>query len=112
MSTWCLVTIGCHTMLLVTLLTFPLKRPETGQSCERIFRHIFQAISVATRFFRMMVVLKVSEEKGLKDLPKDRLDQEKNTTMSKKCSNLKLHCMGCDMMLLVTSLTSPIERLR
>ena len=36
-----------------------------------------------------MVVLKFSEAKDLKDLPKDRLDQEKNTTMSKEWSNCK-----------------------
>ena len=37
----------------------------------------------------MMVVLKFSEAKDLKDLRKDRLDQEKNTTMSKRWSNCK-----------------------
>ena len=36
-----------------------------------------------------MVVLKFSEAKDLKDLPKDRLDQEKNTTISKDWSNCK-----------------------
>ena len=36
-----------------------------------------------------MVVLKFSEAKDLKDLRKDRLDQEKNTTMSKRWSNCK-----------------------
>ena len=37
----------------------------------------------------MMAVLKFSKAKDLKDLPKDRLDQEKNTTMSKDWSNCK-----------------------
>ena len=36
-----------------------------------------------------MVVLKFSEAKDLKDLPKDRLDQEKNTRTSKEWSNCK-----------------------
>ena len=50
---------------------------------------MFQTRSVATKFFRMMVVLKFSEAKDLKDLPKDRLDQEKNTMMSRVWSSCK-----------------------
>ena len=56
----------------------------------------------------MMVVLKFSEAK---DPPKDRLDQEKNTTMSKEWSNCKRGLVDAGAQLCLTLVITVIGML-